>query len=879
MSPWIIGISVALIGGLALRSLEGAIVLGVATGLVVARIEALELRIRRLERSLEAIGQSPTEPAGAPSTGATPPAEPAVRPGPAPTPTPTWHPPAPAAAATAAASPPRRSWSIPSFADLEQLLTGRLLALVGGLALIIGVVFFLSLAFSRGWIGPEARVVLGAVAGIAMFGAGAWTFRGRQRVVGHVLLAVGLAAISLSLFAATRLYGFVSPETALLGTFLSAAGAAAVAIRARSQVVAAYGLLAVLAAPPIMGAEPTLVTIGYLATALIGTTAVSVYRSWRWLPALAFVLSAPQVGSYIAGAPDPAVALPALFCFWALNAVAAGGEEFRVRRNELSPTSATVLLGAAAMLVWGGFTILDADLERWRGLFLVTVAVAHLALGGWFVRRETDRHPFGLLALGTGIAALTMAIPVQLGGPIVPIAWAAEAAALTWVAAERRHAYSAWVAALLGVLAVYHLVTFQYPPVPMGTFDPDDAVTLAGIPYASARGAALLFVLGALAVAGWLARVAWIRLAVGAMGVTLLAYTLDFELDGLALLAAMAILAGATAVTVRRLAGIPLLPWRSATWPPAVLAGNGTYAAALLAALLAVRQATNEYLPFRDLADRLSSQAGFRGPDEATLAGLLLVVVFLVTGLAANAPAWRSGGIVGAAAMGAYLLPFDVPPAWTVIGWAALAAVLYLAPRRVRSMPLVRTGDLLIGAGVILLLASVVPVERLSVDAEAIAVPPLANLGTLAMLALAGGLAAASSRMAADAGGRVRLGGPAVIGVYLLSVAVVDAFQVQVGGGIALEELQKQGQLGLSVLWALLGGGALALGLARRARALRVFGLALLLLATAKVFLIDLATLDVAYRVLSFIALGLLLLASAWAFFRLQPEDATDRSR
>ena len=41
--------------------------------------------------------------------------------------------------------------------------------------------------------------------------------------------------------------------------------------------------------------------------------------------------------------------------------------------------------------------------------------------------------------------------------------------------------------------------------------------------------------------------------------------------------------------------------------------------------------------------------------------------------------------------------------------------------------------------------------------------------------------------------------------------------------------------------------------------------------ATAKVFLFDLAALDVAYRVVSLIALGLLLLASAWLWQRLGP--------
>jgi uncharacterized membrane protein len=105
----------------------------------------------------------------------------------------------------------------------------------------------------------------------------------------------------------------------------------------------------------------------------------------------------------------------------------------------------------------------------------------------------------------------------------------------------------------------------------------------------------------------------------------------------------------------------------------------------------------------------------------------------------------------------------------------------------------------------------------------------------------------------------------------MLSVGLVDAFQGRVGGATALEELQKQAQAGLSILWAVLGGGAIIVGIARRMTTERLFGLALLALATAKVFVVDLASLDAAYRVLSFIGLGILLLASSWAYQHWMP--------
>jgi hypothetical protein len=53
-------------------------------------------------------------------------------------------------------------------------------------------------------------------------------------------------------------------------------------------------------------------------------------------------------------------------------------------------------------------------------VFLLAVTVAHLLLALPFLLRD-DRHPFGMLAFGTGIAALTLAAPVQLGASIVPM--------------------------------------------------------------------------------------------------------------------------------------------------------------------------------------------------------------------------------------------------------------------------------------------------------------------------------------------------------------------------------------------------------------------------------------------------------------------------
>jgi hypothetical protein len=54
------------------------------------------------------------------------------------------------------------------------------LAVAGGVVTVLGIVFFFALAVNRGWIGPGARVVLGAAASTIVF-IGGLELRHRRR--------------------------------------------------------------------------------------------------------------------------------------------------------------------------------------------------------------------------------------------------------------------------------------------------------------------------------------------------------------------------------------------------------------------------------------------------------------------------------------------------------------------------------------------------------------------------------------------------------------------------------------------------------------------------------------------------------------------------
>ena len=303
-----------------------------------------------------------------------------------PPPTQRWS--APAEPALAAS--PTDDWSATvartpiSLKDLEERFAGRALAWVGGIALVAAAIFFLSLAFSRGWITEPMRVAIGLTAGIAAFVAGAVLLARKNPLVGNVLAGVGLGVVSVSLFAATRLYGLMPPEAGLAGALVAAIAAAAVAVRYDARSVAAFGLIAALIAPPVMGASPTLLTLLFVAVTLAGSTAVALFRSWRWLPSLAFVLAAPQLASWLAGDPDTTQAVVALTGFWLVNIIAAAGEEVRIRRDDLRPSSAILVLANATFLLWGIFVVLRRQPRRLAWL-RDRARLARAPARGWLV--------------------------------------------------------------------------------------------------------------------------------------------------------------------------------------------------------------------------------------------------------------------------------------------------------------------------------------------------------------------------------------------------------------------------------------------------------------------------------------------------------------
>jgi len=450
---------------------------------VEQRLAFLENRVKTLEALLEA------------------PAAPAPRPRP--------FPPAPKPI-----EPPTPAPQPEPARDLEELLGGRILGWVGGIAVAIAAVFFVVMAVRDGWIGEAARMELAFGACAALVGFGIWLYeRRRQTQAALATVAAGIAGLYASTAATTLHYHLLSPVLGLVIAGAVAVLAIVTALRWNSQEIAGIGIVGALLAPVFVGCGTNTSSLVFMTIALLSAIGVVVYRRWAWLAVVAYVVSVPQAAAWLYAEHDHRLGLTLVVAtaFWLLYVAAAIGHELRTPTESLRLSSASLLFVNASVAAAGGWWLIDdAGHRAGANAWLFTLACAHVVLGTLVLRSRASRE-VAMLLYGVGAMLVGVAIAVALDGPAVVAAWSAEALVLAWAGRHTETPERGLVAALLFAgLAGTHVLVFEVPPDSL-------AYGLHSIPVAIGAVALVLLALAGIAAAYAEVRevLAWIGAGLG----------------------------------------------------------------------------------------------------------------------------------------------------------------------------------------------------------------------------------------------------------------------------------------------------------------------------------------------------------------------------
>ena len=329
--------------------------------------------------------------------------------------------------------PPSR-YSRPSIAtiDWEQVLGRNWIAIIGAVALVVGIGFFLKLAFDNNWIGDTGRVGLGVGMGLAMLGAGEYTSRRVPRW-SQPVTAAGAAILYLAIYASYGLYELLQPEWAFLFLAVVVALAGLLALRYESVVIAVLGIVGAFLSPLLLG--PSLpdvrLVLVYILLVDLGILGVSTSRNWRWFTLLGWVGSYGLFAYWLNEFPDyqPVLIQGALTGVFLVFAGATTLFHLIWKRVPGPLDMALVAVNAAGFFGLT-FAILWDDYEAWFGLIGLGLATFHGLLAYASVKRSGGASDMALMALPVAIVFLTVSAPLQFSDYWLTVAWAGEGVAL-----------------------------------------------------------------------------------------------------------------------------------------------------------------------------------------------------------------------------------------------------------------------------------------------------------------------------------------------------------------------------------------------------------------------------------------------------------------
>ncbi len=398
----------------------------------------------------------PVAPAPAPIEPPPPPVITSVTPSPVLQPEPVAEPPPlpPVAAGLAEAGPkardfdytqpvPEPAYEKPAF-NWEMFMGAKLFAWLGGLALFLGVAFFVKYSFDHGLIPEELRVALGFLTGAGLIVGGIRLVRKGYTAPAQSMVAAGVVSLYAVTFACNSIYKFAffgTVPTFLLMVLITAT-AFVLAVRLPAQVVAILGMLGGFLTPILLstGVDNPGGLFGYLALLDLGLVAVALRTGWRHLVPLSaggtVLMMIGWTEKFFVGSKGP-IAMTICLVFVALYLVAAE----IARRRELS-SRAFSLTAAALPLVGFGFALffldypaiaanaplylgfvllLDAALLSlaWRDeslpkVHVIAGLVSFTLLGIWTGWHLTDASLPWALAFILGFAALHTVFPLWL---------------------------------------------------------------------------------------------------------------------------------------------------------------------------------------------------------------------------------------------------------------------------------------------------------------------------------------------------------------------------------------------------------------------------------------------------------------------------------
>jgi uncharacterized membrane protein len=319
---------------------------------------------------------------------------------------------------------PRRPWW--QVGPLESVTPDKApivaLAAAGGLAVLVGMLFFVWYAVERGWLSPTTRLLLGGAAGLGML-LGAWPLADRNRPAAGGLGGAGLGTWFGVWLVARHVHGVVGPTETFAGLCAISVACLVMAGLRRLRLMAILGALAAFATPiaTATGADRLHELMAYQLLVMAALVALEHARRWPELGHIAVGGTWLLVAGWGQGHLQPATADKLLVWTLVLLAVTTAQTVLlRVRDLPAAHAAGRHLVGG--LFAWSAVAAAAWDRTHLFAAITFGMAAWHLAVLGWSRLRGPCTSVHAVL-LGLGWALLFAFGPIAFEGTARPGWW------------------------------------------------------------------------------------------------------------------------------------------------------------------------------------------------------------------------------------------------------------------------------------------------------------------------------------------------------------------------------------------------------------------------------------------------------------------------
>lgn len=316
--------------------------------------------------------------------------------------------------------------------SFEETIGRWWLGVVGVIAIVFGVSFFLKYAFENNLIGVTGRVALGFIGGLSLVALGEG-LRSRWEKYSQLLTGAGLALFYLTTYAAFAYYDLIGHPTAFAFMCLITAFGMALSLVGDAVGVAALAVAGGFLTPALLstGVAQDVSLFLYLMVLNLGVLAVSFFKKWNELILLGFIGTLVNFTSWYASYYQDeklAFAIYVLTIFFLIYILSSVVANWMSDRQSGSRDLAILTINPVWYFSWLYYLLSPRHVTL--GFTAAALAVIYLVLAYLTIQWRRDNERLTLFLAAISLLFTTMAIPLLFDQNAITIAWAAEAAIL-----------------------------------------------------------------------------------------------------------------------------------------------------------------------------------------------------------------------------------------------------------------------------------------------------------------------------------------------------------------------------------------------------------------------------------------------------------------